>query len=61
MNSNKLKLNSDKTEFIVFGSAVLRSKLSQFFPVNILDNSFSPVAKVRNLGVIFDASFTFSP
>ena len=60
MDSSKLKLNPDKTEFIVFGSKVLRNQLSDFFPVNILGNLLSPSDKVRNLGVIFDSSFRFS-
>ena len=60
MDENKLKLNPDKTEFIVFGAEKFRSKLSNLFPVNILDNLLSPVKKVKNLGVIFDASFNFS-
>ena len=60
MDSSKLKLNPDKTEFIVFGSKVLRNKLSHLFPVNILGNLLSPSEKVRNLGVIFDSSFRFS-
>ena len=38
MYSGKLKLNPDKTEFIVFDSKVLRNKLSHSFPVNILGN-----------------------
>ena len=60
MDSSKLKLNPDKTEFIVFGSKVLRNKLSHLFPVNILGILLSPSDKVRNLGVIFDSSFRFS-
>ena len=60
MDSSKLKLNPDKTEFIVFGSKVLRNKLSHLFPVNILGNLLSPREKARNLGVIFDSSFRFS-
>ena len=60
MDSSKLKLNPDKTEFIVFGSKVLRNKLSHLFPVNILGNLLSTSEKVRNLGVIFDSSFRFS-
>ena len=60
MNSNKMKLNSDKTEFIVFGTDALRAKLSHIFPINILGNPLTPVENVRSLGVIFDASFTFS-
>ena len=60
MNDNKLKLNPDKTEFIIFGSELVRSKLSHLFPVDFLGNLISPVDKVKNLGVIFDASFNFS-
>ena len=60
MNSSKLKLNPDKTEFIVFGFKILRNKLSHLFPVNILGKLLSPSDKVRNLGVIFDSSFRFS-
>ena len=60
MNDNKLKLNPDKTEFIVFGTESQRSKLAQHFPVHILGNDIHPVNKVRNLGVIFDSSFKFS-
>ena len=60
MNTNKLKLNPDKTEFIVFGSKRHRSQLSHLFPVEILGNDISPVEKVKNLGVIFDASLKFS-
>lgn len=60
MNANKLKLNPDKTEFIVFGSELHRSQLSHLFPVEILGNALFPTDKVRNLGVIFDSSFSFS-
>ena len=60
MDSSKFKLNPDNIEFIVFGSKVLRNKLSHLLPVNILGNLLSPSEKVRNLGVIFDSSFCFS-
>ena len=43
LSANKLKLNPDKTEFILFGSRNVRTKLSKFFPVNILGNLLSPV------------------
>ena len=58
--ANKLKLNPDKTEFIVFGSKIQREKLKKSFPVNILGNYLSPVGVVRNLGVWFDSDFSFS-
>ena len=60
MDCSKLKVDSDKTEFIVFGSNVFRNKLSHLVPVNILGNLSSPREKVRNVKVIFDSSFRFS-
>ena len=60
LSTNKLKLNPDKTEFIVFGSKSQREKLDHSFPVNILSNLISPVDAVRNLGVWFDSDFSFS-
>ena len=60
MDYSKLKLNPDKTEFIVFGSKVLCNKLSHIFPVNNIGNISSPSDKVRNLAVIFDSSCRFS-
>ena len=60
MSSSKLKLNPDKTEFILFGSEAQRKALTNCFPVDILGCMLNPVEKVRNLGVIFDSSFSFS-
>ena len=60
MAGYKLKLNPDKTEFIVFGPKKKRDSLLKFFPIDILGNKISPTDKVRNLGVIFDSGFTFS-
>ena len=51
LSANKLKLNPDKTEFIVFGSKIHREKPNKSIPVNILGNFLSPVGVVRNLGV----------
>ena len=58
MAASKLKLNPSKTEFILFGLADQRKLLSALFPIDILGNKLSPVEKVRNLGVIFDAGFS---
>ena len=55
MKSSKLKLNSNKTEFIIIGTKQQRHKLSNHFPVKLLDNDISPSDSVRNLGVIFDS------
>ena len=56
----KLKLNPDKTEFIVFGSKVQLQKLSSYFPVNILGSLLHPADIVTNPGVWFDADFYLS-
>ena len=60
LSANKLKLNPDKTEFILFGSRNVRTKLRKFFPVNILGNLLSPVDAIKNLGAWFDSDFSFS-
>ena len=52
MSENKLKLNPDKTEFIVFGAKDRHKWLSDSLPVNILGNCLSPADVVRNLGVL---------
>ena len=59
MSENKLKLNPDKPEFIVFGAKVRYKWLSDSFPVNILGNCLSPTDVARNLGVLFDTKFRF--
>ena len=59
MKSSKLKLNSDKTDFIMIGTKQQRHKLSIHFPVKLLDNDIIPSDSVRNLGVIFDSDFSF--
>ena len=60
MFTNKLKLNPDKTEFILIGSKNNRKQLLPHFPINILGNQVSPAQSVKNLGVMFDSNFTFS-
>ena len=51
MSANKLKLNPDKTEFIVFGNKRQQAKLAPFFPADILGNGLVPAVTVKNLGV----------
>ena len=58
--ASKLKLNSDKTEFILFGSKKQRERLSACFPIDILGSPLHPTESVRNLGVWFDSDFSFS-
>ena len=60
LSVNKLKLNPDKTGFILFGSKNICTKLGKFFPVNILGTLLSPAEAIRNLGVWFDSDFSFS-
>ena len=60
MADNKLKLNPDKTEFIVVGATDRYKWLSDLFPVNILGNCFSPTDVARNVGVLVDAKFCFT-
>ena len=55
MSLSKLKLNPEKTEFVVFGSKAQCQKVSFHFPVSILGSLLHPVDSVRNLGVWFDA------
>ena len=55
MTSNRLKLNPDKTEFMLMGSSSQRDKVKHSFPVDILGNSLSSADQARNLGVAFDA------
>ena len=59
MKSSKLKLNSDKTEFIIIATKKQRHKLSNYFPVKLLDNDLCPSDSGRNLGVVFDSDFSF--
>ena len=56
----KLKLNPDKTEFILFGSKKQRERFNVCFPINILGNPLHPAESVRNLDVWFDSDFSFS-
>ena len=58
MALSKLKLNPDKTEFIVFGSKAQHQKLSSHFPVNIFDTTVADI--VKNLNMCFNADISFS-
>ena len=46
MFANKLKLNPEKTEFILIGSKNSRKQLHPHFPINILGNQVSPAQSV---------------
>ena len=59
MSASNLKLNPDKTEFILFDSQEIE-RLNVCFPIHILGNPLHPTESVRNLGVWFDSDFSFS-
>ncbi|KAK2194261.1 hypothetical protein NP493_1g08017 [Ridgeia piscesae] len=59
MKISKLKLNANKTEFIIIGTITQRAKLDGFFPTHILNQSVTPAPSVSNLGGNFDESFNF--
>ena len=59
MSTNKLKLNPDKTEFLLIGNEQQRSNYLSMFPIELLDVKTNPAKFARNLGVIFDKNFTF--
>ena len=60
MSSSMLKLNPEKTEFIIFGSHAQLKKLDSHLPVRIFGKFLHPSAVVKNLGVWFDANFSFA-
>ena len=60
MDGAKLKLNPEKTEFIIIGDRQARESLIQKFPTQLLGNSISPTNTVKNLGVTFDSGNTFT-
>ena len=60
MDGVKLKLNPEKTEFIIIGDRQATDSLIQKFPTQLLRNSISPTDTVKNLGVTFDSGNTFT-
>ena len=59
MDGVKLKLNSEKTEFIIIGQKAIRELLAPNFPVPLLQNNISPLVEVKILGLIFDSDNSF--
>ena len=60
MLSSMLKLNPDKTEFIIFGSHSQLKKLHPYLPVRTFVNFMHPAVVLKNIGVWFDANFSFA-
>ena len=59
MTCNKLKLNENKTEFIVLGTPQNLKKLPQI-SLHIGDARIDPTDSVCNLGIMFDSHMTMS-
>ena len=59
MSTNKLKLNPDKSEFLLIGNKRQWSKYLSTFPIELLGVKTNPAKSARNLGVIFDENLTF--
>ena len=59
MRNNYLKLNDNKTEFILIGSRQKLDKIKNLH-IRIGDSNIAPVRQVRNLGVIMDDSLTLT-
>ena len=60
MDGVRLKLNPEKTEFIIISDRQARESIMQKFPTQFLGNSISPTNEVKNLGVTFDSGNTFA-
>ena len=59
MSTNKLKMNPDKTEFLLIGNEQQWSKYFSMFPIELLGIETYPAKSARNLGVNFDKNFNF--
>ena len=57
MSTNKLKLNQDKTEFILFGNSIQRNKML-VNSITVSGSNISSSKYVRNLGVYLDQEFS---
>ena len=57
---NPLKLNPDKTEFILFGTRTQRETVSHLLPLKVMGESLYPTDVVRNLVVHLDSELSLS-
>ncbi|XP_072039433.1 uncharacterized protein [Amphiura filiformis] len=60
MKSNNLKLNMDKTEFIIFGSPHNINFVSSSLHLMVGDTVIKPATSVRNLGVKLDSPLSMN-
>jgi hypothetical protein len=58
MAKNALKLNDDKTEFLVIGTRQQLAKLEDKPSIQIGDHTVKPSTSARNIGVIFDSTMS---
>ena len=56
MDSNGLKLNDSKSEFVLLGSPQMLSKVKSETIEICIGNSIKTSSTVRNLGVIYDSN-----
>ena len=59
MVSDKLKLNDDKTEFIIIGKSQQLAKAS-INTLRVGSAAITPVSSARNLGSLFDSKLTMA-
>ena len=59
MSLSVLKLNLEKTEFIIFGSHAQLKKLDLYQSLRIFSELWHSSAFVKNLGVLLYANFSF--
>ena len=59
MIASKLKLNLDKTKFILIGTESQQDKFMKCSPTKLLDQDVTPTDSARNLGVEFGKVFNF--
>ena len=58
MHSDKLKLNSDKTECLLVGKQQQLQKVSNIGTLSVRDSKIVPSCEVRNLGTWFDSKMS---
>ena len=58
MHSDKLKLNSEKTECLLIGTQQQLQKVSNINTLSVRDSHIAPFCEVRNLGTWFDSKMS---